>query len=44
MGFAFACGPALAARRLLGGQTGDVLGAMEQLFERGFILGAAAAP
>jgi adenosylcobinamide-GDP ribazoletransferase len=43
VGAAFACAPALAARRLIGGQTGDVLGAIEQLFELGFILGAAAA-
>jgi adenosylcobinamide-GDP ribazoletransferase len=34
---------ALTARRLVGGQTGDILGAIEQLFELGFILGAAAA-
>ncbi|WP_312163812.1 adenosylcobinamide-GDP ribazoletransferase [Phenylobacterium sp.] len=33
---------ALAARRLLGGYTGDVLGAVEQLFELGFTLGVAA--
>jgi len=30
------------ARRLIGGHTGDVLGAIEQLFEVGFILGVAA--
>ena len=29
------------ARRLVGGQTGDILGAVEQLFEAGFLLGAA---
>ncbi|MES2028417.1 MAG: adenosylcobinamide-GDP ribazoletransferase [Pseudomonadota bacterium] len=31
------------SRRLLGGYTGDVLGAIEQLFEIGFLLGVAAA-
>ncbi len=30
------------ARRLIGGHTGDVLGAIEQVFELGFLLGAAA--
>ncbi len=34
---------ALTARRLLGGYTGDVLGGVEQVFELGFMLGAAAA-
>lgn len=33
---------ALTARRLLGGYTGDVLGAVEQIFELGFILGVTA--
>jgi adenosylcobinamide-GDP ribazoletransferase len=33
---------ALTARRLIGGHTGDVLGAIEQVFEVGFLLGAAA--
>lgn len=33
---------ALTARRLIGGHTGDVLGAVEQVFEVGFLLGAAA--
>jgi adenosylcobinamide-GDP ribazoletransferase len=33
---------ALIARRLIGGQTGDVLGAVEQVFELGFLLGVAA--
>jgi adenosylcobinamide-GDP ribazoletransferase len=33
---------ALMARRLIGGHTGDVLGAVEQVFEVGFLLGAAA--
>ena len=32
----------LTARRLIGGHTGDVLGAVEQVFELGFLLGAAA--
>ena len=42
------CGAALAAamaswaKRLLGGYTGDVLGAIEQMFEIGFLLGVAA--
>jgi adenosylcobinamide-GDP ribazoletransferase len=30
------------AQRLIGGHTGDVLGAIEQVFELGFLLGAAA--
>ena len=30
------------ARRLIGGRTGDVLGAIEQMFEVGFVLGVAA--
>jgi len=34
--------PALAARRLIGGHTGDVAGAVEQAFETGFLLAAAA--
>jgi adenosylcobinamide-GDP ribazoletransferase len=42
LGAALALGPALAARRLIGGQTGDVLGAVEQAFELGFLLGVAA--
>jgi adenosylcobinamide-GDP ribazoletransferase len=33
---------ALSARRLIGGQRGDVLGAVEQLCEAGFLLGCAA--
>jgi adenosylcobinamide-GDP ribazoletransferase len=33
--------PALAARQLIRGQTGDVLGAIEQAFEIGFLLAAA---
>lgn len=38
------CGAWLArsAKRLIGGYTGDVLGAVEQLFEIGFLLGIAA--
>lgn len=45
---ALACGAvlalimALSARRLIGGVTGDVLGAIEQMFEIGFFLGALA--
>ena len=35
---------ALSARRLLGGYTGDVLGAIEQMFELGFLLAVAASP
>jgi adenosylcobinamide-GDP ribazoletransferase len=34
---------ALLARRLIGGFTGDLLGGVEQVFEAGFLLGAAAA-
>ncbi len=34
---------ALAARRMVGGRTGDVLGGIEQLMEAGVLLGAAAA-
>jgi adenosylcobinamide-GDP ribazoletransferase len=33
----------LLARRLIGGHTGDILGAVEQVFELGFLLGLAAA-
>lgn len=46
---ALACGAVLAfvmalwARRSIGGVTGDVLGAIEQMFETGFLLGAVAA-
>lgn len=43
VGAALAFAPALAGRRLVGGQTGDILGAVEQLFELGFLLGVAAA-
>lgn len=42
LGAILALAPALAARRLIGGQTGDVLGAIEQMFELGFLLGVAA--
>lgn len=42
LGAAFAAAMAVWARRLLGGYTGDVLGATEQMFEIGFLLGAAA--
>ena len=41
-GAALALAPALLARRLIGGHTGDVLGAVEQVFELGFLLGVAA--
>ncbi|MCX7318414.1 MAG: adenosylcobinamide-GDP ribazoletransferase [Hyphomicrobiales bacterium] len=43
--FGAALGALLArsAKRLIGGYTGDVLGAIEQLFEIGFLLGVAAA-
>ncbi len=37
-----AMAPALAARRLVGGRTGDILGAVEQMFEVGFLLAVAA--
>ena len=33
---------AATARRLIGGQRGDILGAVEQLCEAGFLLGCAA--
>lgn len=33
---------ALIARRLIGGYTGDILGGVEQVFEAGFLIGAAA--
>lgn len=41
-GAVLAVAMALLARRLIGGHTGDVLGAVEQLFEVGFLLGVAA--
>lgn len=34
--------PAVAAWRLIGGRTGDILGAVEQMFELGFLLAVAA--
>jgi len=42
VGAAAACWPALASRRLIGGYTGDVLGAVEQAFETAFFLAVAA--
>jgi adenosylcobinamide-GDP ribazoletransferase len=42
LGLALAALPALAARRLIGGYTGDVLGAVEQMFELGVLLALAA--
>lgn len=41
-GAAAAALPAIAAHRLIGGRTGDILGAVEQMFEVGFLLGLAA--
>jgi len=42
LGAALALALALTAKRLLGGYVGDVLGAVEQVFELGFVLGVAA--
>jgi adenosylcobinamide-GDP ribazoletransferase len=42
VGAALACGLALCARKLIGGYTGDVLGASEQVFEVGLLLAVAA--
>jgi adenosylcobinamide-GDP ribazoletransferase len=42
LGGALAAALAVWARRLIGGYTGDVLGAIEQVFEIGFLLGVAA--
>lgn len=42
LGLALAALPALAARRLIGGYTGDILGAVEQMFELGVLLALAA--
>lgn len=42
LGTALAAALAIWSRRLIGGYTGDVLGAIEQMFEIGFLLGAAA--
>ncbi len=39
---ALATAVVVLAKRLLGGHTGDVLGAVEQMFELGFVLGVAA--
>jgi len=41
LGSLLALAMAMTARRLVGGQTGDILGAVEQMFETGFLLGAA---
>lgn len=43
VGASLAAALGFAARRLLGGYTGDVLGGVEQVFELGLILGVAAA-
>jgi adenosylcobinamide-GDP ribazoletransferase len=42
LGAALAAALAMWSRRLIGGYTGDVLGAIEQVFEIGFLLGVAA--
>jgi adenosylcobinamide-GDP ribazoletransferase len=42
LGALLAAAVALWARRLIDGYTGDVLGAIEQMFEIGFLLGVAA--
>lgn len=42
LGAALAAGVALWARQRINGYTGDVLGAIEQMFEIGFLLGVAA--
>jgi adenosylcobinamide-GDP ribazoletransferase len=42
LGGALAAALAAWSRRLIGGYTGDVLGAIEQVFEIGFLLGVAA--
>jgi len=42
LGTALAAALAMWSRRLIGGYTGDVLGAIEQMFEIGFLLGVAA--
>ena len=42
LGAALAAAVALWARKLIDGYTGDVLGATEQMFEIGFLLGVAA--
>ena len=43
LGGGLAAALAVWSRRLIGGYTGDVLGAVEQMFEIGFLLGIAAA-
>jgi len=42
LGVCLAAGLSRVSRRLIGGYTGDVLGGVEQVFECGFLLGAAA--
>jgi adenosylcobinamide-GDP ribazoletransferase len=42
LGAILAAALAIWSRRLIGGYTGDVLGAIEQVFEIGFLLGVAA--
>jgi adenosylcobinamide-GDP ribazoletransferase len=42
LGAALAAAVALWARKRINGYTGDVLGAIEQVFEIGFLLGVAA--
>jgi adenosylcobinamide-GDP ribazoletransferase len=42
LGAIFATAIVLLARKLVGGYTGDVLGATDQMFEIGFLLGVAA--
>ena len=42
LGATLAAALAIWSRRLIGGYTGDVLGAIEQVFEIGFLLGVAA--
>ena len=42
LGAVLAAAIALWARKLINGYTGDILGAIEQMFEIGFLLGVAA--
>ena len=42
LGACLAAALTIWSRRLIGGYTGDVLGAVEQVFEIGFLLGVAA--
>jgi adenosylcobinamide-GDP ribazoletransferase len=44
LGAVAAAGMTVLAHRMVGGHTGDVLGAVEQVFELGFLLGVAAVP